>query len=84
MLEQDRNAVKVLYSFPHPVGGLGIGTVAWHHVDALARAGADVTLICPTVARPFDPDLGIRTVTVLGPVRPRMIGRGGRTTSWTG
>ncbi len=67
--------MKVLYSFPHPVGGLGIGTVAWHHVDALARSGADVTLVCPTVARPFDPALAIRTVAVLGPVRPRMIGR---------
>ena len=67
--------MRVLYSFPHPLGGSGIGTVAWHHVDALARAGAEVVAVVPKVIRPLDPTLGIRTVTVLGPVRPRMIGR---------
>jgi D-inositol-3-phosphate glycosyltransferase len=65
----------VLYSFPHPVGGGGINTVAWHHVDSLARAGARVTVVCTTLHRHFDPDLPIRVIAVLGPIRPRMIGR---------
>ncbi|MFC7494576.1 MULTISPECIES: glycosyltransferase family 4 protein [unclassified Nocardioides] len=65
----------VLYSFPHPVGGVGIGTVAWHHVDSLARTGARVTVVCTVLHRRFDPSLPIRVVQVLGPVRPRMIGR---------
>ncbi|MDF1603448.1 glycosyltransferase family 4 protein [Nocardioides sp. YIM 152315] len=65
----------VLYSFPHPVGGVGIGTVAWHHVDSLARAGARVTVVCTALHRSFDPRLPIRVVPVLGPIRPRMIGR---------
>ena len=68
--------MHVLYSFPHPLGGAGIGTAAWHHVDALARAGARVTVVCTTVQRPLDPDLDVRTISVLGAIRPRMIGRG--------
>ncbi len=67
--------MRVLYSFPHPLGGNGIGTVAWHHVVALARAGAEVTVVTTKVHRPLDPSLGIRAISVLGPVRPRMIGR---------
>lgn len=67
--------MRVLYSFPHPIGAQGIGTVAWHHVNALARAGVDVIVVTPRVKRPFASDLGVRTVSVLGPIRPRMLGR---------
>ncbi len=66
--------MHVLYSFPHPLGGPGIGTTAWHEVDALARAGARVTVVCGRLARGFDPALGVRTVVTLGPVRPRLVG----------
>lgn len=65
----------VLYSFPHPLGGPGIGTTAWHEVDALARAGARVSVVCARLARPFDPALGVRTHRTLGPVRPRAVGK---------
>ena len=37
--------MRVLDSFPHPLGGTGIGTTAWHEIDALARSGAEVTAV---------------------------------------
>lgn len=66
--------MRVVYSIPQPLGSAGIGTTAWHHVEGLARAGARVTVVCTTVHRRFDPTLNVRTISVLGPVRPRMIG----------
>jgi glycosyltransferase involved in cell wall biosynthesis len=66
--------MRVLYVFPHPLGGSGIGSVAWHHVDELARAGVDVTVVTTRLARRFEPVLPVRVTSVLGPVRPRMIG----------
>lgn len=67
--------MRVVYSIPQTLGSSGIGTTAWHHIDGLARAGADVTAVCTRLSRWFDPDLKIRVVQTLGPVRPRMIGR---------
>jgi D-inositol-3-phosphate glycosyltransferase len=66
--------MRVLYSIPHPLGSKGIGTTAWHHVDSLARAGADVTAVCTRLDRTFAEDLSVRVVQTLGPIRPRMIG----------
>jgi len=34
--------VRVLYSFPHKLGGRQIDSIAWHHVAGLKAAGADV------------------------------------------
>jgi D-inositol-3-phosphate glycosyltransferase len=67
--------MRVVYSIPHPLGSTGIGTTAWHHIAAMARAGgADVTAICTRLDRAFDPDLSVRVIETLGPIRPRMIG----------
>jgi D-inositol-3-phosphate glycosyltransferase len=66
--------MRVLYSIPHPLGSKGIGTTAWHHVDSLARAGADVTAVCTRLDRTFDEDLSVQVVQTLGPIRPRMLG----------
>ena len=41
--------VRILYSFPHPVGAPGIGTTALNQVTALAALGADVTLVCTSL-----------------------------------
>ncbi len=41
--------MRILYSFPHPVGVPGIGTTALNQVRALAAAGADVTLMCTSL-----------------------------------
>jgi D-inositol-3-phosphate glycosyltransferase len=66
--------MRIVYSIPHPLGSTGIGTTAWHHVDSLARAGADVTAVCTRLDRTFDEDLSVKVVQTLGPIRPRMIG----------
>ena len=66
--------MRVVYSIPHPMGSVGIGSTAWHHVDSLARAGAEVIAVCTRLSRPFDDDLAVNVVETLGQVRPRMIG----------
>lgn len=43
--------MRVLYSFPHPLGRPGIGTTAYHQVAGLLRSGLEVTLFCTSVER---------------------------------
>jgi D-inositol-3-phosphate glycosyltransferase len=43
--------VRVLYTFPHPIGRPGIGTTAFHQVEGLAEHGAEVVLMCTNVVR---------------------------------
>ena len=74
MFSGQQALMRVVYSIPHPLGSTGIGTTAWHHVDSLARAGADVTAVCTRLVRAFDEDLAVRVVQTLGLIRPRMIG----------
>jgi glycosyltransferase involved in cell wall biosynthesis len=66
--------MRVVYSIPQPLGSTGIGMTAWHHVDALARAGAEVTVVCTRLNQPFDDELKVRVTQTLGPIRPRLIG----------
>lgn len=65
---------SVVYSFPGPLGAPGIGTTAWHQIDAMARAGASVTAVVTRQLRPFDPGTGVRVLVTLGPIRPRIVG----------
>jgi glycosyltransferase involved in cell wall biosynthesis len=59
--------LRVLYSFPHPLGAPGINTTAWHQVDALVRAGARVTVVCTSLARPLPAECAvIETMRVRG------------------
>jgi len=46
----ERVAVRVLYSFPHPLGAPGIGTTALHQVAGLDACGAEVTVVCTSQA----------------------------------
>jgi D-inositol-3-phosphate glycosyltransferase len=66
--------MRVVVSFPHRLGSPGIGTTAWHQVVALARAGAEVTVVCTSVVRPLPEDAQVRVLQSLGPVRHRMVG----------
>lgn len=43
--------MRVLYSFPHPLGQPGIGTTAFHQVEALTALGVEVTVACTRVVR---------------------------------
>lgn len=41
--------LRVLYSFPHPVGPPGIGSIAEHQVEGLVQQGIDVWLYCTSL-----------------------------------
>ena len=50
MAEQTEK-IRVLYSFPHKLGAQRICSTAWHQVDGLVAAGAEVTVYAGSVAR---------------------------------
>lgn len=58
--------LRILYSFPHPVGAPGIGTTALNQVRALAQAGADVTLVCTSLAKDVPDEVEVRETLRLG------------------
>ncbi|WP_157472874.1 glycosyltransferase family 4 protein [Frankia sp. EAN1pec] len=68
--------LRVLYSFPHPLGLPGIGTTAYHQVISLWRQGIEVQVYCTSVARPLPPGLPVRQTMALGGQRlpPRAVG----------
>lgn len=61
--------IRVLYSFPHKLGAGRIAHTAWHQVNGLAAAGADV-LACPGVLhRAVSSDVTVRPTIALGKLR---------------
>jgi len=61
--------LRVLYSFPHKLGAARICTTAWHQVDGLSNAGADV-LACPGVLqRPFATPVEVHPTLARGTLR---------------
>ena len=68
-MDRQESPVRVLYSFPHRIGAARICTTAWHQVEGIAKAGADV-LACPgSVARPLPPSVATRTTLSIGRFR---------------
>jgi len=53
--------IRVLYSFPHKIGAQRICTTAWHQVEGVAAAGADVTVYAGSIARPFTKNVKLHT-----------------------
>ena len=43
--------MRVLYSFPHPLGRPGIATTAFHQVEGLIEQGVEVDVVCTSLAR---------------------------------
>lgn len=81
MAHQD-DPLIVLYSFPHPIGGPGIGWTAWNQVTELVEAGHIVHLVTAAVARPIA-GLASQTTTLSvrdRRIRPRLIGK--RRAAW--
>jgi glycosyltransferase involved in cell wall biosynthesis len=57
---RDRNErVRVLYSFPLRLGADRICTTAWHQIDGLATAGAEVTVFPASISRPLAPTVKV-------------------------
>jgi len=65
--------LRVLYSFPHPLGSPGIGRTAWHQVDELVAAGHEVRVVTTRLAGPPPP--GARVTTTLSTLPARAVGR---------
>jgi glycosyltransferase involved in cell wall biosynthesis len=62
--------LRVLYSFPHRLGSDRICTTAWHQVDSLVGAGADVTVHAASIKRTLPPV--VRTAPTLAAGKVRM------------
>jgi glycosyltransferase involved in cell wall biosynthesis len=65
----DEKPVHVLYSFPNKLGGQRICYTAWHLVNALAAAGAKVTVFTGGLLRPVAEGVIVRTTLARGKLR---------------
>lgn len=61
--------VRVLYSFPQRLGAGRVCYTAWQQVLGLHGAGAEVTVLAGSVARPLPPEVEVRTTLSRGTVR---------------
>ena len=53
--------IRVLYSFPHKLGAGRICTTAWHQVEGIAAAGADVTVFTGCISRSLPREVKVFT-----------------------
>jgi glycosyltransferase involved in cell wall biosynthesis len=69
--------LRVLYSFPNPLGGPRIGYTAWQQVRGLAEAGVDLTVCSASVRRPVPPTVRLWQTLSCGKLRVpfKLIGR---------
>ena len=61
--------VRVLISFPHKLGAGRICNVAWHQVNGLAAAGADVLVFPGVLHRPVPANVEVRPTLAWGKLR---------------
>jgi glycosyltransferase involved in cell wall biosynthesis len=62
-------ALRVLYSFPHRLGADRICTTAWHQVEGLAKAGAEVLVCAGSIERSLPASVKVRTTLSRGFIR---------------
>ncbi|UOE44335.1 glycosyltransferase family 4 protein [Agromyces larvae] len=80
---RDQDRLRILYSFPHPIGAPGIGWTASNQVAELVAAGHEVHLVAAAVDRPVDGVASLtRTMTVGGRRVPHALLGGDRAYSW--
>ena len=63
------NPIRVLYSFPHKLGAARICTTAWHEVEGIAAAGAQVTVYTGSICRPLPPAVRVHTTLAWNKIR---------------
>jgi glycosyltransferase involved in cell wall biosynthesis len=61
--------VRVLYSFPHKLGGARLSDGAWHQVNALAAAGTDVLAFPGVLHTPVAASVKVRPTLAKGKLR---------------
>ena len=69
MMTSSNKRVRVLYSFPNKLGAARICYTAWHQVNGLAAAGADITVYAGGVLRPVPAGVKVHTTLSWGKVR---------------
>jgi glycosyltransferase involved in cell wall biosynthesis len=62
-------AIRVLYSFPHKLGADRICSTAWHQVESLAKAGADVLAFPGVLHRALPENVKVRPTLAWGKLR---------------
>ena len=69
--------IRVLYSFPLKLGAARVCTTAWHQVDGLAAAGAEVTAFPAAISRNLPASVKVRPTLARGKYRlpNRLVGR---------
>lgn len=75
--------LRVLYSFPHKLGGPRICDIAWHQVDGVTAAGAELRVYPGVLSRPLNGKSKVYPTLSRGRLRIpyRLIGRK-RACSW--
>ena len=73
----DDSPARVLYSFPHKIGGSGIGYAAWSHVKHLHDSGVDMRVHAGVIKRGFPAGIQVRPTLSWGRIRIsyRILGR---------
>jgi glycosyltransferase involved in cell wall biosynthesis len=69
--------IRVLYSFPHKIGGRQICAIAWQHVKTVTDAGAEVLVFPGAVQKPLPSGIQVRPTLARGRFRIpyRLLGR---------
>lgn len=68
-MDPTKTRLRVLYSFPHKIGAGRICTTAWHQVDGVAAAGAEVVLYTGSICRAFTSAVDVHTTLSRGRFR---------------
>ena len=74
--------IRVLYSFPLRLGAERICTTAWHQVNGLAEAGADVTVFPASILRPVRSEAKVRPHAGQGQIATAVQDRGNDAGVW--
>ncbi|MEO7299873.1 MAG: glycosyltransferase family 4 protein [Verrucomicrobiota bacterium] len=76
-MRKGNTPVRVLYSFPLRLGADRICGIAWHQVDGIAAAGAEVTVFPAAISRPLPSNIKVRPTLARGKFRipNRLLGR---------
>jgi len=76
-LSRENETIRVLYSFALKIGAPRICSTAWHQVDGLPAAGADVTVFPASICRPLPAPVKVRPTLARGRFRlPNRLVRG--------
>jgi len=68
-MNESNRRVRVLYSFPLRLGADRICTTAWHQVNSLAAAGADVLVFAASISIPVRPEVTVYPTLARGKLR---------------